>query len=1128
MVFRKRSMVEGVTVMQSDQIQSNALMNSVPSQAKQISETNSSSRLDLDFYRNYYHDLSNMTDEELKQHWENFGSHEGRFPNKNLYIQSAPEMQFSFDSDFYLSFYPDLSSANITSHDDAKWHWWTAGKKEKRFRTAAEWVKGQKKSQLLFNPSDVDYSKVLKENAELAVTAIDIIEMSLGRIDKPIKIQSTAEATAVFYKNIGLKAYSQYQESKDSYKLDATRKACRISSHFHPSNEVLELLAKTYFDTHDYRTAQAVYESAYEISNKLSNNAFVSLLTCYERMTKIKCALNLIERYKGDNPSESIGLELIDNLCQKLYLDNLGEVQVLGTLDKRDKLISLTEQYANQIYDAYYKYYSLEQSDSINLRNNLNLDRILIIGDYHIPQCIRYRIDQKVEQLESQGKHVTTIDWMELEQNQNEIALHDIVIFYRVPAIPSILKAMAQVNANGKASFFEIDDLLFDPIYPAPIETYGGYVDITTHIELRKSVASFYSAAKHCQFGIASTKLLQEKLSDLVQSNICLLHRNGLDKLNYFPEKATPNKNTIDIFYGSGTQAHNSDFIEQALPAIETVLGENNKARLVIAGYLELPQSFKQAFKDQLVMIPPVKSVRAYWNLLEQADINLAILNDDVINGCKSELKWFEAACLNVPSIVSTTSNYRDVINNGEDALMVSSVDEWTEALRELVNNPTLRENLATKALLHVKAEYSVEALGQKLVENIEDGILSCSSKSDKRAKKKVAIVNVFFPPQAIGGATRVVTDNIDVLRKQYSDDFELVVFTSDNHCTTPYKLSCYQYEGIPVYRSTILYRENMDWHPKDHNMYNLFERFLEAEQPDLVHFHCVQRLTASVVEATKDANIPYIVTAHDAWWISDHQFLVDDKGTVYPDGHPDMYEPRCLPNNVSMSESIERIIYYRELLGSAQNILTVSEGFAEIYRKNGYPQTTVNKNGISSTVKWSPKKTEQTDKVVCAHIGSMATHKGYYLLKDVIEELQPTNIEMLIVDHSKPEGYEQTELWGNVPVTFIGRISQSGITELYQRMDVLFAPSLWPESFGLVTREAAACGCWVVASELGGMGEDVIDGETGLRIKPDFKHLSTAVKEIDSNANKYKQKIDQPDIRMVNKQVEELVGIYK
>ena len=332
-----------------------------------------------------------------------------------------------------------------------------------------------------------------------------------------------------------------------------------------------------------------------------------------------------------------------------------------------------------------------------------------------------------------------------------------------------------------------------------------------------------------------------------------------------------------------------------------------------------------------------------------------------------------------------------------------------------------------------------------------------------------------------------------------------------------------------------------MDWHAKDPAMYDIFQQFLEIEKPDLVHFHCIQRLTGSIVEATLDLKIPYIVTVHDAWWISDFQFLVDHKGKVYPDGHPDTYEKTATLPNISVSESIERKEYLKHLLNSAYFSLTVSESFAQLYIKNGITKIQANKNGISC-LEWKPKKTGQNEKVICAHIGGMAEHKGYFLLKEVVTKVQPENIEMLIVDHSKDSDYLYTEFWKPEPdkenshilvekegvkVTFIGRTKQSEIAILYSQIDVLFAVSLWPESYGLVTREANAAGCWVVASNLGGIGEDIIPNQTGYIIDPDKVSLSETIKEINSNYKKYKQNVVSKSIRSVSEQVAQLVDAF-
>ncbi len=1083
----------------------------------------SASELDFEFYRSAYPDLVKLSNAELVHHWCNNGIKEGRYSSATALAKAnslkPSEINFDLDLEFYLCCYRDVRQSGVETELQARLHWLKFGRYENRAKCLDDWlVKFNLKIVLDLPPGEL--VSIVDKNTHLSFE--QVMGTLCGEVDHLVKFKDNSEENADFYMSLADAFFKESKESKSSlYWYQAALKAAQISFNATQCVKALELIADCHSYHGDIVAATTVYHYLYEkelhsdflFEAKYSDNLL--------KQNKSEKAIEILLRGIHKKPGLSHLQEKLDIAINKLFQDLEGEKHLKAMLDDREGLSKKVYELAKLVYDAYFQIYSKDNTPCV--LSVSNLEKVLIVGDYHVQQCVRYRIDQKIEQLESQGKRVTAIDWTELEIHQNEIALHDIVIFYRVPAVPRVLKAMAQVNANGKASFYEIDDLLFEECYPAPLETFGSYIGLDTHIELRKSMASFRAAVSFCRFGIASTQLLCDKLEKLVMDKQCILHRNGLDKLNVMRYHDKSNKTTIDIFYGSGTQAHNSDFIEQALPALEKVLDKHKHTRLIIAGYLQLPQEFIRKYKNQLLQLPPVKNVEAYWSFLERADINLAVLNDDEINGCKSELKWFEAACFGIPSVVSTTANHRDVINHGEDAFIAVNEIEWVRALEALIASSELRQTIAAKALQRVQTEYSVEALGAKLTTNLDDVL-----EPDKTRKKKIALVNVFFPPQAIGGATRVLADNFDVLQKQYGDDFELVVFTSDDHCTDPYKLTTYQHQGVTVYRSTILYRENMDWHPKDPEIYKLFEQFLEIEQPDLVHFHCVQRLTASVVEAAKDKDIPYLVTIHDAWWISDHQFLIDADDNVYPDGHPDIYAPRTLPNKVTLGDSIERIIYFQELLNGASKLLTVSESFADIYRKNGYPQIDVNKNGISSTVEWLPKQTQYSGKVVCGHIGGMANHKGYFLLKEAIEQEQPQHIEMLVVDHSKPEGYEQKTFWGQVPVTFIGRMGQTGIAKLYQQIDVLFAPSMWPESYGLVTREAAACGCWVVASNLGGIGEDIIEGKSGIRIEPSLKGIRKAVKEIDRSANKFKQNSQQSDIRLVDKQVEELVNIYK
>ncbi|MGA9213813.1 MAG: hypothetical protein WCF64_09040 [Methylocella sp.] len=99
-----------------------------------------------------------------------------------------------------------------------------------------------------------------------------------------------------------------------------------------------------------------------------------------------------------------------------------------------------------------------------------------------------------------------------------------------------------------------------------------------------------------CDHGIASTTALARQIEPVVKSRDCLVLRNGLDERN---EKAIgmgraprPGRDTVAIFYGSGTKAHNSDFNELAAPALLSALASYDNVRLVIAGHLRLRPEF--------------------------------------------------------------------------------------------------------------------------------------------------------------------------------------------------------------------------------------------------------------------------------------------------------------------------------------------------------------------------------------------------------------------------------------------------------------------------------------------------------------------------------------------------------
>ena len=105
-------------------------------------------------------------------------------------------------------------------------------------------------------------------------------------------------------------------------------------------------------------------------------------------------------------------------------------------------------------------------------------------------------------------------------------------------------------------------------------------------------------------------------------------------------------------------------------------------------------------------------------------------------------------------------------------------------------------------------------------------------------------------------------------------------------------------------------------------------------------------------------------------------------------------------------------------------------------------------------------------------------------------------------------------------PLVFIGRCYIKGLAErpgvsvlgpwphdlvigALRRSMFTVAPSVWPEPFGLVALEAAAAGKPIVASDIGGLRDIVIDGETGILVAvEDRRALCDALRRMSTDAD--------------------------
>lgn len=748
--------------------------------------------------------------------------------------------------------------------------------------------------------------------------------------------------------------------------------------------------------------------------------------------------------------------------------------------------------------------------------------RIVMLACLDLAQCKHYRVDQKVEQLRTVGLTLEVFDFNDPTAFIDALPGAAAAIFYRVPSYPKIMQSILYARALGIATFYDLDDLVFTQDFPDTFESYEGQISRNDYIGLQHGVPLYRQAISMCDVGIGSTRSLADELAKLVRSKTAHVVANGLDstmeRVELIGRNARLADDRVRIFYGSGTKAHNKDFNELVGPALRAVMATYPEVDLVIVGHLAL-DGFDD-FAGRVQRFPFVADRLQYFCLLASCDINLSVLQAGRLADCKSEIKWLEAAVLQIPSVVSRTATYVDLIEQDVDGIFVDNCEAWTAALSRLIEAPQLRRSMGAQARAKALARYSIAQGTAMLVHAIN------SVKQTERCPRrtKILVCNVFYAPQSKGGATHVVEQNTAYFAEHLDDAFELSILCSDEG-SSPGALRVDNVKGCLVYRVGTPVERNMDWRPFNEDLSAVFHRILDLAQPDLVHLHSIQRLTATLAETLIKRNVPYIVTAHDAWWISDYQFMVNGDGVLQVAPRNTRQVP---PKSITRVESIERKMRLASVLNNAARTLAVSAGFSRYYIHAGIENVEVVRNGVPQLPVRQPSQTRD-DRLVLGHLGGRSMHKGATLLEIVLRESTYENLELIMIDGRLDEGVTQYTRWGATDVRLMKNVPFSLVAQLFSEFDVLVAPSIWPESFGLVTREAAHFGKWIIASDRGDIASDIVPGVTGHVVNVSGKKaLKKQLAEMNQDFHRFKKCVPMYRVRNSDEQAIELSALYR
>ncbi|BBD22796.1 rhamnan synthesis F family protein [Streptococcus constellatus] len=332
---------------------------------------------------------------------------------------------------------------------------------------------------------------------------------------------------------------------------------------------------------------------------------------------------------------------------------------------------------------------------------------ILIIDGVEniIPQCTRYRVLNKAEQLRKNGFAVKVVNASEFQVSQAQYASH--IIIYRASWSIQLQLLCDLAKSENKPVYFDIDDLVFDTVYTDQLSYTQGLSEKEKG-NYDAGVRNYGKMLAACDGAITSTNQLKEEL--LKYQDIVLLNRNLasselMEVSSCFIKDYNQQSQQVKIGYFSGSISHNENF-ELIKPALKKLLEAYPFIELHIVGHLDIPTDMK--VYEQQIIVHDYVDWKTLPQLISQVDINLAPLVDSIFNRAKSEIKWLEAAMVKVPTIASDIGAFADMVIDGQTGLLAKE-DEWNEKLDSLIFSAELRQKLAENAYHFVLENCSLD-----------------------------------------------------------------------------------------------------------------------------------------------------------------------------------------------------------------------------------------------------------------------------------------------------------------------------------------------------------------------------------------------------------------------------------
>lgn len=395
-------------------------------------------------------------------------------------------------------------------------------------------------------------------------------------------------------------------------------------------------------------------------------------------------------------------------------------------------------------------------------RGTTSVTVVLVSGEPDTPGH-RYRVVHFAEAVRRLGGEATVLTVPEAALDRISAVDHaDVVLLWRAVWGPEIERVVRRARGAGAVLVFDVDDLMVDPDLATVVTVDGIRSQGLTEVEAAHWFAKMRRTAEECDACTCTTSELAARLRQLGKPAYVL--PNGFDDHTFLRSRlarrtrqSVPDDGACRIGYASGSLTHQRDFALVA-SATASVLRTHPETRLVLyRGGLDLDEF--PAFDDLRAQVEwrAIVPLDALPVELSRLDVNLAPLEvGNPFCEAKSDLKFFEAALVDVPTIASPSEQHRAVIAHGENGLLAGDDDAWRDALVRLVADAGRRRCMGRAAHRSVLWSHGPERRTQA-IKAIVDQLLDADAAADAFELELLRARRPQTPPPEPARTDRVV-----------------------------------------------------------------------------------------------------------------------------------------------------------------------------------------------------------------------------------------------------------------------------------------------------------------------------------------------------------------------------------